>query len=44
MSPKKDDPEIAKLISFGVDAEFARTLPKKARRQILEGITGLKKA
>ncbi|AIF84990.1 hypothetical protein NTE_02955 [Candidatus Nitrososphaera evergladensis SR1] len=36
-----DDKEISKLISFGVDAEFAKTLPRAARRQILKGILGL---
>jgi len=37
----EDELQVAKLISLGVDAEFARMLPKKARRQILEGILGI---
>jgi hypothetical protein len=36
-----DEQEISKLISLGVDAEFARTLPRAARRQILKGILGI---
>ncbi|WP_158384904.1 hypothetical protein [Candidatus Nitrososphaera evergladensis] len=33
--------ETDKLISLGVDAEFARMLPPSARSQILKGILGL---
>jgi hypothetical protein len=36
-----DEEEVKKLISLGVDAEFARMLPLSARKQILNGILGL---
>lgn len=42
-SNEADELEINKLISLGVDAEFARTLPRAARRQILKGVLGLQK-
>lgn len=38
---KKAEQEIAQLISLGVEPEFAKMLPKKARRQILDGILGI---
>jgi hypothetical protein len=44
---RKNEPQgrktnrIDKLISLGVDAEFAKMLPPTARSQILNGILGL---
>lgn len=42
-SKEEDEGEISRLISLGVDAEFARTLPRAARRQILKGILGIQR-